>query len=190
MKFNPKIKPGDILLMRAFDWFGFIVHLIFPPSPLKWPSKRKIKWPSVHNGIFGTHNNIEGVFEARVKEHFHFTAWKDYERKLKTKKIEIKVARLKNLPADLVIDVSKHLNQDAKLKFKYDVAGVLSLTLNTLLGTRLSKRHTRRGWYCTEAIAHVFNKEGIKLFSNTLPSPFDIEKKISEGQLIEVADYY
>lgn len=189
MNFDPRIKTGDIIIVREFNLKGLLANLLFPKTLLDWPGK-KSKRSSFHNGIAGTRENEEGIFETELNNNFHFTPWGFYQKKIDSGKFEVKVIRHPLLNEKLEKELGIHLNKDFKIHPGYDVLGAVSVIIDTISGKIISRLNSRRKWYCSEIINHAYKHIGIDFFGNEFPSPYTVEKKVKDGTLIEVADFY
>lgn len=183
------IQTGDILLVKNYSIIGWLIGNAFrADSLIAWHGKAK-KRPSGHNGIIGRHKGELVVFEAQPKG-FIATPFKDYLRRVQEGQCEIKLARL---PGGLSDYDKQQINDWCSLKIgtPYDYRAYVSLIWRSMLRLRcILAVQDESHFYCTEAVKVAYAYIGKKLFKIKFSSPFTVEKRISQGRLIIIAEYW
>lgn len=187
MAFNEKLKIGDILLCKSNSFIACAIQYFLPYSRLKWHNAYRNKYSSNHNGILGINTDgKEGVFES-LGCGFTFTPIKHYLGDAAIGKSEIKFCRYKgiSLPQREKINKCCRKNIGRRYDFRSYIAHISKLVFGISTGI-----HSKSRWYCTEAVNNIYRDCGIDLLKNDIPTPYTVEKRISEDKIEIIAEYY
>lgn len=182
-------QTGDILLVKNFTFLGWLIGSAFRAnSPISWHGK-SAKRPSGHNGIISRYKGELVVFEAEPRG-FIATPLKRYLTMVQQGKCEIKIARF---PGGLS-DIQKQQIEDfciLKLGDGYDYKAYVSLIWRSVLRLpHILAIQSESRFYCTEAVATAYAFIGRNIFKDKFSSPFTVEKRISQGKLEIIAEYW
>jgi len=181
VKINKKLQAGDIVLVKGFSFFGWLIGTAFRmDSPIKWCSGIR---PSSHNGVIGFSKAGEVcVFEAIVQRGFIATPINYYVKKAEAGECEFQIVRLtKGLTPQQFLLANKWLNE--QLGTDYDIRSYISHIWRIILRLPpIWNSNNKSHFYCSEAVQKLYAVIGESIFAPiTMIAPIHVEQEVAKG---------
>lgn len=194
------LKFGDIICVKSFSFLGWAIGKSFHvDSIMIWHlgSKEQRRRPSNHNGIVGYGTNGELVIYEALGKGIVVTPIQEYVDSVKAGQQEIKFVRTKLEWNEKAIEFGQAWLLK-KVGTKYDFLSYVSHIWRSVFNLPdIRAIHSDDRFYCTEFVMRFYQyikpwagSQKTDFFEKTLPTPYTVEKRYSEGLLSIVREEF